>query len=279
MSQEIMLENNQPIYGNVKSSGLVYEYFIFGEVGDPQNYIPMIETLDSCEENDVVNIRINTVGGNLDTAISIIHAIRRSKAKVIGHADGYVYSAGSAILFSCPNLVINEYSSFMFHDANHGIFGKLNETYVSVGAVKDILSRIYHDVYSSVFTKEEIESILEGKDVYLNADQVLERINQRSDEINVDLVESSSVLVPDGWYDAYEDGDYEFEVGDSVIVSDPELYPQHDNAIFVIGKINRRKKIHVAECIKITPEEDETDFELPLDDLLKILPIDFEQDE
>ena len=158
--------------------GALHNFYIYGSISsDINDYVDMITIMDLAEEGDEIHLYINTPGGALETTISIIHAIARTQASVITHADGQVASAGTTLFFAGHNYVVYPYSHFMLHDGSAGIFGKMNENLKNAEATSKIVRRICHDVYYPCFSEEEIDNILEGRDYYCDAYEIVERIN------------------------------------------------------------------------------------------------------
>jgi ATP-dependent protease ClpP protease subunit len=151
---------------------------LYGEVEGPEFYSEWIDIMDSCTEHDVVHMYINTPGGDLDGAISLIHAMRRCEATVITYADGNIASAGTIILFAGDSIVVQPYAHFMAHDASSGGYGKISENKKSNDAVSSLVEQLYRDLYEPYITPKEIDSILAGIDLYLTADELKERVEK-----------------------------------------------------------------------------------------------------
>ena len=130
----------------------------------------------------ITSIFINTPGGALTTTISIINAMLRSKASIICHADGQVASAGTLIFFAGESYVVYPYSHFMLHDGSSGSIGKINENVKNSIATSNLVRQLCFDAYHPVFTEEEIELILEGRDYYCDAEEMMNRINALNEE-------------------------------------------------------------------------------------------------
>lgn len=163
---------------NMVVSSATYTHRLYGIIGEPEEHIDLIETLDQCGENDIVYVYINTLGGSLDGCISIIHAFRRSKGTIVTVADGSVASAGTMIFLASKNKIVFPYSYFMFHDASGGTGTKINEVLKDAKATSRLIKQMCLDLYYPYFTKREIESILEGKDYHLSAHEMVERIEK-----------------------------------------------------------------------------------------------------
>lgn len=184
---------------SVEPGSLTYHYYISDEIGPPGDYLDLLQVLRAATTNDVVTIHLNTVGGRLDTTVQIIQAIRDSEATVLGSAEGNVYSGGSLIFFSCHALFVSPLSHFLVHSGYGGGDGKLKDNLDSAKSNFEYLASVYKDVYQPFFREDEVEEVLKGKEHYLTADEVLERIEyvaeQNQEEEYVQTFDGE--LVPD----------------------------------------------------------------------------------
>jgi ATP-dependent protease ClpP protease subunit len=181
LSRGIMLGNQQSVHQRSFPTSATHNFYIYGEIQDhDENIVDCIMTLDLASENDIVNIFINTPGGSLETTISLVHAMLRTEAMVITHADGMVASAGTLIFFAGQSYVVYPYSTLMVHDYSGGVdpYGKGNENLKRLLAGNNLINRMTQDLYVPVFSEEEVGEILEGKDVYLDSDELIERIKK-----------------------------------------------------------------------------------------------------
>jgi ATP-dependent protease ClpP protease subunit len=172
-----------------------HDIYLYDDIGTAENYVELVQALNEATENDVINIKIATGGGDLDGCIAIIHAIRNSKAMVIGHADAIVASAGTIIFLACHNWVIGEFAYFMFHDGGGVMAGKFNETAKQIAAIQKLYKQIADKVYKPFFTEEEIQKIMDGADLYQTAEEMADRINAAFPELAED--EDGLVLATD----------------------------------------------------------------------------------
>lgn len=155
----------------------IHNFYLYGSIAsESDEYVDMITTLDYADEGDTINIYINTPGGDLDTTVSIIHAMMRSKANVVSHADGRVASAGTLIFFAAKSFVVYPYAGTMFHDASSIIGGKANENLKSAQATVDLIRKICMDLYVPYFSEDEVNTILAGGDYYCDADELYQRV-------------------------------------------------------------------------------------------------------
>lgn len=162
----------------VHIESVALHFYINEAIAEADDYVELIDALYQGQPNHTIYIHLNTPGGRLDVTMQIINAIRSSEATVVGIADGQVASAGSLILFSCPNIGVQPMSYVMLHDGSEGAFGKANENLKQAQFTSKLLSKIAHSVYEPFFTKEEIDTVLDGKDMWLSSEDVEERIKQ-----------------------------------------------------------------------------------------------------
>lgn len=173
-----VLSSSPVVEARAYPSGVIYNFYIYGPITHNINdYIELISTLEVVEKHDTVNLYINTPGGSLETTISIIHAISRSKAgSIIAHADGQVASAGTLLFFACRSWVVYPYAHAMFHDGSEIIGGKFSENFKAAQATSNLIRKICEDVYIPFFTIDEVDRILNGADMYLDSDELTERV-------------------------------------------------------------------------------------------------------
>lgn len=165
-------------------AAIQHHFYISGPIGDAEDYIDLIDCLYSGKQGEGVVLHLNTPGGQLDTTMQIINAIRASECDVIALADGPVASAGTLILFACPNIGIQDFSYLMLHDGSEGVLGKMNENLKQAQFSAKLLEKIYMDVYQPFFSEKEIKSIIGGKDMWLSSEEANERIVKAAKEQN-----------------------------------------------------------------------------------------------
>lgn len=160
-----------------------HNFYIYGEITNLPDYVDMITILDTASEEDIINIYINSPGGDLDAAISIIHAIMRSRANIITYGDGQVASAATLIFLASDAQVVLPYSNYMFHDGSYGMLQKVNEHLKHAVATSNLLTKLASDLYTPVFDEEEIEDILEGRDRYMDSEEMVGRLTAYYEEL------------------------------------------------------------------------------------------------
>ena len=153
-----------------------YKIRLNDDVSDPENYRDELNTIEDMGENDTTTIVLNNGGGSLDTAIEFCSAIIGTEGHVHGHISGCAHSAASMIFLKCHSFSVSPYATMLIHNPSGGFVGKMNETFAQADHFRSWLKFFYTDVYQDFLSEEEIESILDGKDLWLNAEQIEERL-------------------------------------------------------------------------------------------------------
>ena len=159
----------------ISKNGREIDAYIMAEIVNPIEYNELCHLLRNATSKEVIRLHINTPGGRLDSATMIIDAIAASDAYVIGVLSGSVASAGTMIALACDELECSSYLEFMIHYFSGGTGGKGNEIKAHSNFIDKHMPMIFKKMYAGFLTNKEIEDMIEGKDIWLNGDEVLER--------------------------------------------------------------------------------------------------------
>jgi len=202
LGRGVMLGQQDFIHQRSFPTSATHNFYVYGPIEDhDENIVDAIATLDLATENDIVNFYINTPGGSLETTISLVHAMLRTQATVITHADGMVASAGTFIFLAGQMYVVYPYSTLMVHDYSGGVdpYAKGNENLKRIMSGINLIKQMTQDLYVPVFTEEEVEQILDGQDMYLDSNELIERIkiafNQDEEPSEDDFTPDQQLLV------------------------------------------------------------------------------------
>lgn len=168
---ESIWEDHIPIAIN----GREIDAYIMAEIVNPIEYNELCHLLRNANSKEVIRLHINTPGGRLDSATMIIDAIAASDAYIIGVLSGSVASAGTMIALACDELECSSYLEFMIHYFSGGTGGKGNEIKAHSNFIDKHMPMVFKKMYAGFLTNKEIEDMIEGKDIWLNGDEVLAR--------------------------------------------------------------------------------------------------------
>lgn len=150
------------------------------QIREPAYYRAALNKIHNLSQNDEVEIIVNTPGGRLDSAISIINAIKMTDANVVGVLDNQAISAGSLILLSCPNILVAPNSTMMLHSYSTGVIGKSQEIIASIAFNDTQIKKMMADIYFGFLDEKELGQLFNGSDLWMNSDEVIERLQARN---------------------------------------------------------------------------------------------------
>lgn len=149
-------------------------------IKEPEYYRPTLHKMHNLGKNDDVEIIVNTYGGRLDSAISIINAIKMTEADVTGVLNNQAHSAGSLILLSCPSIFVAPNSSMMLHSWSSGVFGKSQEIMANVAFNDTQIKKMMAEVYFGFLNDKELEQLFSGVDFWMNSEETVRRLEARN---------------------------------------------------------------------------------------------------
>ena len=155
-----------------------YEFNLDEEITVPSYYRNLIEVLNNATEQDLVVLNINSDGGMLDSAISIIDALRNTRATTLAWISGSAYSAASLIALSCQNIEVGEFASMMCHNSQYGTGGYTTDIKDRALFEHKMTSKIMNSVYRHFLSQEEIDAILANKTIWLHSEEIVERVEK-----------------------------------------------------------------------------------------------------
>lgn len=158
----------------IVAKGKVVTVFMNDEIYEPGAYNELCYTLENTTA-DSVRLYINNGGGQLDAMLSIIASMKRCSCEITGVLSGTVASAATMIALQCDKLEVADHTAFMVHSASGGTSGKSHETKAYMEFNDKNLKDIFSTVYKGFLTESEIRKVLDGKDMWMGKDEVVER--------------------------------------------------------------------------------------------------------
>jgi ATP-dependent Clp protease protease subunit len=136
-------------------------------------------------EREPIWIYINTPGGYMDEAFSLISAIEASRTPIFTCVLGKAYSAGFLILLAGHRRFSQKYSTIMLHQGQSGIMGEFNKI-AEYSKYFDICHKKMKEFVCTKcsITPKRFETLYKEKqDWYMSADEAL-KLNVIDEIIN-----------------------------------------------------------------------------------------------
>lgn len=187
------MKDNLEIYCEKMSSNL-FRIFLDEHIAEPSKYRNVINTLERVSENDVVEFRLNTPGGNAYAALAIYNGILNCPAHTRAILDGSVASAGTFILLACDEVVVMKNTSMMCHGASWGTWGDMKTLRDATAFMFESMSRLSNEIYEGFLTQEEIDKMIEHSlEYWMHDEEIIQRLKNRSEYLkNKDMEEEEA---------------------------------------------------------------------------------------
>lgn len=163
-----------------KQIGQVHEFYLSGEIESADNYVEWFDAIRHAGETDIVKLYINSPGGDLFTAIQFMRVLAETNATSVASVEGACMSAATMIFLVCEQFEVTPHSMFMFHNYSGGTFGKGGEMIDQLQHERTWSANLLREVYADFLEEEEITSMLDNKDLWMDGAAVVERLNKRN---------------------------------------------------------------------------------------------------
>jgi len=174
-------------YNIQNKAGKPADVYIFDEIGTygitAQEFITDIKDL----KDTPINLRINSLGGDVFDGMAMYNVIKRREAKTTVYIEGIAASIATIISLGADEVVMAENSLFMIHNAWGGTMGEAKDMRKTAETLEKITGELT-DIYRKK-TGLSYDALAEMMDeeTWLNANEALEMgfIDTISDSIKV----------------------------------------------------------------------------------------------
>ena len=133
---------------------------LYGDIGDNYGAITSAQITRELMAAETtyknIDVRINSIGGEVYTGIAIFNALRASKANITIYVDGVAASMASVIALCGKPVYMSRYARLMLHSVSGGCYGNTKE-------MKDMISQMESledtlcDMYAKKLGKDKAE--------------------------------------------------------------------------------------------------------------------------
>ena len=160
------------------SNAGIPEILIYGAIGQYSDvsalgFVNELRSLESKYDN--INVRINSIGGEVFEGITILNAIKQSKANINLYIDGLAASMGSVISSCGRPVYMSKYARMMLHRVSglgYGNAQDMRSTAEMMESLETSLLQVYSEK-SDIPIDELKEKYFDGKDHWLTAAEAL----------------------------------------------------------------------------------------------------------
>jgi ATP-dependent protease ClpP protease subunit len=128
--------------------------YITGAIEEPSHYNELCYLLNIADEGTIVYLHINTRGGIID-------------------------SAGTLISMACDELEVAPHLSFIIHNYSGGMSGKGHEMKARQKFTDKHLNEAFTRFYKGFLTEDEMDNVVNGSDFWMGSEDVKSRWGQR----------------------------------------------------------------------------------------------------
>ena len=166
-----------------KPIATIHEFYLTGEIGPADEYIEWFDAIRHASDTDAIKIYVNSYGGDLFTAIQFLRVLSDTPATVVCSVEGACMSAATMIFLSADHFEVTPHSIFMFHNYSGGTIGKGGEMIDQLQHERKWSERLMREIYKDFMSDEEIKSMLDNKDIWMDGEEVVKRLQARIQKV------------------------------------------------------------------------------------------------
>ena len=171
-------QNGNKLFAS-KPMATFHEFYLTGRIEEADEYISVFDMIRHASEEDVIKIYVNSPGGDLFTALQFGRAMGDSDATIIVSVEGQCCSAATIIALAADMVELSNHCVWMCHNYSSGMIGKGHELHSQAEFERDWSIKLMKDIYDGFLSESEIQRMLNGADLWMGTDDVMERLNKR----------------------------------------------------------------------------------------------------
>ena len=153
---------------------LFIDKFIGGEAGTMHQ---IHNCLLDAQAPDTLEVRLNNYGGVVSEGVRLIHVMENSfHERTTTVLECNAMSMAAVVFVKGTIRVVHPLSRLMFHNYSSGVIGKGGEISDVVDQENSTRDKLYEEILAKGWlTQEEYRRMLDGKDIYLEFEDLVER--------------------------------------------------------------------------------------------------------
>lgn len=179
-------ESSYPPYRSFASDGHLDVYLSTGFV-EAAAYDDLCHELRQMGETDTVTMYINSEGGDMSGGTALILAMRDCPATIKTVLHPFAMSMATLVFLSGDEFEVPTFGQLMLHHYSGGLEGKGPELLAEVTATVGWFECFFREICDGFLSELEIHEVLKGKDLWLQADDILQRLEQLERRADADV--------------------------------------------------------------------------------------------
>jgi ATP-dependent protease ClpP protease subunit len=208
----------------------------------PKYYRNVVAMLMEAAPEDTVMFLVNSPGGLMDGLLTLLDGIAQTVATTVAVLVGQCSSAASMLSLHCDEVEVSDNATMLCHNISYGTGGKGSDVLSHVQHVSKTADKLLRTTYKDFLTETEIDDMISGKEIYLDADEIQERLDNREDARMASQKDTLEALKKQGY-------DFNPETGLITKVPSPAFEGNPKDCAFpeikpkIIPKITKNKKV------------------------------------
>jgi len=239
-----------PQQGRVQTQSMQANHHVIRlncDITAPEDFNEELNILHNMTENDSCEILINTGGGYLATAMEFLDAMSTCEGHIHTRITGSAHSAGSIIFLAGHSFSLGDFAEMLVHNGSNGAAGKTSDLFSQTDHDRKHHTRLFHAVYKDFLSAEEIDDVLRGIDLWLDKDQIEERLERM-----IQIRQKEANEQAEAFIDAELEGCDEFDVEGSEDTSGHEYQLGSDLNKQCVGCCcNHKPKFKVGDHVRV----------------------------
>lgn len=181
-------------------------------------HVDQLEAILSASENDVIEVYcLGCGGGSADSILMLLNALVETPAHTVTILEGHNASAASMPMMVTTEVRVGNYASVMFHSVSGGVGGSMTNTAEAAKFYEQNYRNFFDDLYYGFLSSEELNLISNGREIYLDAEALQERLERRKKLLMCDVLEEDSKNACGECEDCILAAEVEAEVQDKIV--------------------------------------------------------------
>lgn len=165
------------IFEIVDTNPKQYSITLTGGLGPAEDYLEELQLIRELKEGETVHLNINGYGGQVATLVQFVNVINGTAGIVQGNLEGMAHSCHSMLFLACHSWTVGSNCIMLVHNYSAGDYGKGAELKASVDAKHNWCGSIAKDIYEGFLTEDELATVLDDKDIWINSEELVPRLN------------------------------------------------------------------------------------------------------